>query len=247
MGTAIVRSYSLVAAPLLPILWLQGRQVRKRTPRLPGAAGPTVGTIPGEGIPLRLLVVGESTVAGVGAPDHAHALTGQIATALATGTGRTVHWRAAGKIGATAHVARTGLVPEVPEAPVDVIVLALGVNDVLRFQSSGRWTRDVTQLIADLRRRVGAVPVVLASVPPMGRFPAFPQPLRGVLGLRAGALDLAAQRCVPALTRVAHSAARLDVAEDMFCADRFHPSIDGYRRWGSQIAESVLVLLKPEA
>ena len=243
MGNAIVGTAWLVATPLLPILWLQGRHVRKHTPRLPAAAGPTVGTIPAAGVPLRLLVIGESTVAGVGAPDHANGLTGQIAAALATRTGRTVHWHAVGKIGATAHVARTRLVPEVPKASVDIIVLALGVNDVLRFHAPGRWTRDLRQLIADLRGRVGAAPVVLASVPPMGRFPAFPQPLRGVLGLRAAALDRAAQRCVPTLIRVAHSPARLDAAGGMLGTDRFHPSIRGYRRWGSQIAESVLSLL----
>ena len=243
MGHAIVGAVSLLAAPLLPILWLQGRHVRKHTPRLPEAAGPTVGTISAAGTPLRLLVIGESTVAGVGAPDHARALTGQIAAALATRTGRTVHWHAVGKIGATARVARTRLVPEVPEAPVDIIVLALGVNDVLGFHGPGRWTRDLTQLIADLRRRVGPAPVVLSAVPPMGHFPAFPQPLRGVLGLRAAALDRAAQRCVPTLVRVAHSPPRLDGAGGMFGTDRFHPSIQGYRQWGLQIAESALSLL----
>ena len=244
MGNAIIGTVSLIGSPLLPILWLQARHVRKHTPRLPEAAGPTVGTIPVGGVPLRLLVIGESTVAGVGAPDHVRGLTGQIAAALATLTGRTVQWRAVGKIGATARVARS-LVAEIPEAPVDVIVLALGVNDVLRFHAAGRWTRDLTQLIADLRERVGAAPVVLASVPPMGRFPAFPQPLRGILGLRAAALDRAAQRCAPVLARVAHSPARLDPAGGMFGADRFHPSIQGYCRWGSQIAESVLSLLHP--
>jgi lysophospholipase L1-like esterase len=29
----------------------------------------------------------------------------------------------------------------------------------------------------------------------------------------------------------------------MLCTDRFHPSINGYRRWGSQLAESALALL----
>lgn len=242
MGRAIVGTATLLATPLLPILWLQGRHVRKRTPRLPEAAGPTVGTIPAAGVPLRLLVIGESTVAGVGAPDHAQALTGQIAAALATRTGRTVHWHAVGKIGATARVARILLVPEVPQTPVDIIVLALGVNDVLGFHAPSRWTRDLTQLIADLRMRVGAAPVVLASVPPMGCFPAFPQPLRGVLGLQAAALDRAAQRCVPTLVRVAHCPIR-HASGDMFGTDRFHPSIPGYRVWGSQIAESILSLL----
>ena len=167
MGNAFVDAASLVASPLLPILWLQGRHVRKYTPRLPEATGPTAGTISGVGVPLRLLVIGESTVAGVGAPDHAHALTGQIAAAIAARTGRTVHWHAMGKIGATARVARTRLVPEVPRLPIDIIVIALGVNDVLRFHGPGQWIRDLTQLISDLRERVGAAPVVLASVPPM--------------------------------------------------------------------------------
>jgi lysophospholipase L1-like esterase len=78
-----------------------------------------------------------------------------------------VHWHAMGKIGATARVARTRLVPEVPRLPIDIIVIALGVNDVLRFHGPGQWIRDLTQLISDLRERVGAAPVVLASVPPM--------------------------------------------------------------------------------
>jgi lysophospholipase L1-like esterase len=244
MGDAIVGAASLVATPLLPILWLQGRYVRKHTPRLPGAAGPSAGTVLLAGVPLRLLVIGESPVAGVGAPDHRHALTGQIATALATRMGRTVEWRAMGKIGATADVARTHLIPEIPPAPVDIIVLALGVNDVLQLHAPGRWTRDLTRLISDLRERVGAAaPVVLASVPPMGRFPAFPQPLRGVLGFRAAALDRAARRGVATLVHVAHSPASLDHAGDMFGPDRFHPSIEGYRRWGSQLAVSIASLL----
>ena len=82
-GKSLAGTALLAALPLLPILWLQGRYVRKHTPRLPGASGPTSGVIPAAAAPLRLLVVGVSTVAGVGAPDHSQALTGQIAMALA--------------------------------------------------------------------------------------------------------------------------------------------------------------------
>ena len=244
MGNAVVGAAALVASPLLPILWLQGRHVRKHTPRLPEATGPTAGTISAVGVPLRLLVVGESTVAGVGAPDHAHALTGQIAVALSARTGRPVHWHAMGMSGATASAARTRLIPQVPKIPVDIVVIALGVNDVLGFNGPSQWTRDLTQLIGDLRERVGPAPMVLASVPPMGRFPAFPQPLRGVLGWRAAALDRAVRRRVPTLVRVVHSPAHLDPDGGMFCADRFHPSVRGYCHWGSQIAESAVPLLR---
>jgi lysophospholipase L1-like esterase len=242
MGYVLDGIASIAATPLLPVLWLQGRHVRRHTPRLPEATGPTAGTIPGSGKPLQLLVIGESTVAGVGAPDHEQALTGQIAATLAARTGRAVQWQAIGKSGATAHDART-LVDAVPRAPVDIIVVALGVNDVLQLRSSVRWTRDLRRLIADIRSRVGVAPVVLASVPPMGRCLAFPQPLRAVLGWRAAALDRAARRYVPLLDRVAHSPGGVDPAGEMFCTDRFHPSVQGYRRWGSDLAETGLSML----
>jgi len=243
MGDAIIATASLATAPLLPILWLQGRHVRKNTPRLPGASGPTSGLVAGAGPPLRLLAVGESTVAGVGAPDHAQALTGQIAAALAEQSGRGVSWRACGMIGASAATLRRRLLPDLAPAPADIIVLALGVNDVLELNAPGRWARDLAGLIDDLRGLAGPAPVVLAAVPPMGRFPALPQPLRGVLGLRAHALDRAARRLAPSLDRVTHSPARLTVAAGMFCADRFHPSVQGYRRWGGLIAGSIAPLI----
>ena len=71
---------SLVAAPLLVA---QALYVRRTTPRLPGASGPTEGLVPGAGTPWRLAVLGESTVDGVGAASHEEALTGRLAQALA--------------------------------------------------------------------------------------------------------------------------------------------------------------------
>ncbi len=87
---------------LAPLLLAQGLLTQRRVPRLPGAAGPAFGRVEGREPMLRLLALGESTVAGVGAPTHAEALAGQLAQALAAHGGRAVGWRAAGQIGATA-------------------------------------------------------------------------------------------------------------------------------------------------
>src|SRR5215213_1408517 len=99
------RIVAAAAFPLLPVLFVQGRGVRRRTPRLPDAAGATEGVVPGRGEPLRLVVLGESTVAGIGAAAHERALTGCVAAALARATGRPVRWRAAGRSGASAREA----------------------------------------------------------------------------------------------------------------------------------------------
>ncbi|HLM69468.1 MAG TPA: hypothetical protein VK358_18145, partial [Longimicrobium sp.] len=52
---------TLGTALLAPVLVLQGKRVRRTTPRLPEAAGPRTGAVAGRGAPVRLLVLGEST------------------------------------------------------------------------------------------------------------------------------------------------------------------------------------------
>ncbi|WP_414936231.1 SGNH/GDSL hydrolase family protein [Amycolatopsis sp. cmx-11-51] len=219
---------------LAPILFAQAVRVRRTTPRLPGATGPASGLVRGEGRPLRLAVLGESTVDGVGAATHAEALTGRLADELAR-DGRAVAWQAVGRTGANARVVREDLLPLLE--PADLVVIALGVNDTIELHSAARYRRDLLDLLVALRRRAGSVPVVLAGVPPMGRFPGLPRPLRDVLGARSGALDAAAAGLglLPGVVHVPMPAAMLDPAT--FAEDRFHPGPEGYRRWAEQLAD----------
>ncbi len=93
---------------MLLLLAAQAVYVKRTTPRLPGAAGPTDGVVEGAGEPFRLAVLGESTVDGVGAATHEEALTGCLARELANG-GRAVRWQAAGRTGANARTVRAEL------------------------------------------------------------------------------------------------------------------------------------------
>jgi lysophospholipase L1-like esterase len=235
MKYIILRAMLLVCAPLWPLAAVQGVRVRRTTPRLPGAAGPTNGIVPGGGSPIRVLVIGESTAAGVGADNHDQALAGHFASAIARNSGRTVCWRARGLIGATAAVARERLVADNAE-PVDVVVIVLGINDVLCRTKPSRWVRDVQALLDAVRKEIGDAPVLLAGVPPVGRMPALPQPLRFLLGLRAEALDQGLVRVTRQLPSVTHVPLRLPNGEDYFCRDRFHPSPHGYQEWGELLA-----------
>jgi lysophospholipase L1-like esterase len=236
---------TLSIALLAPVLMAQGRRVRRTTPRLPEAPGPTTGEVGGEGPPVRLLVLGESTAAGVGAASHQEGLAGQVARALAAAAGRPVRWRVLGRNGATAASTRETLLARAPDVAADVAVVALGVNDTLRLHGPSRWTADLRALIGDVRARCGPVPVVLAAVPPMGRFPGLPQPLRGVLGLRAAVLDRAAARLSARLEGVHHAPVPLPPEEvgRFFCEDRFHPSPHGYAQWGAALGRAAAVAL----
>src|SRR5689334_20066239 len=73
--------YRTASIALVPLLALQGRRVRRVTPRLPEPPGPRAG-LAGDGPPLRLLILGDSSAAGVGAPSQDEALSGRLVSEL---------------------------------------------------------------------------------------------------------------------------------------------------------------------
>lgn len=243
MRFALLKVAQLLALlPLAPVLMAQGALVRKRTPRLPPAGGPEHGehALDGghaeRGAAVRLTVLGESTAVGVGAERHEEALPGFLAAALAGRIGRPVRWHVKGASGFTVRELRRESVGELP--PSDAVVLVIGINDLLHMRSLRGWERDVAGLVEDVRRAAGPVPVLVTGMPYVGKFPSLPQPLRAVMGLRALAMDHATRRSAARLPDVRHLRA---VAPDLhdprfYCADRFHPSVEGYRLWAAQLA-----------
>ncbi len=237
MNNFLLTSASNVSLVLSPLLVAQGIYTRIRTPRLNDATGATEGIITAENPPIRLLVFGESTVAGMGALTHEEALTGQTAKFLSEKTDRTVQWNAIGLSGVTAKRAVNELVPQIKKENVDVVIMAIGVNDTMKLNSPRRWTKDLSCLISAIRERTGDVPVFFSAIPPVEKFPALPQPLRGVLGLRAKVLDRAAQRYLPTLSSVNYVSININGGNELFCEDGFHPSVLLYEKWGEQLAE----------
>ncbi|MFC4071260.1 SGNH/GDSL hydrolase family protein [Actinoplanes subglobosus] len=99
-------------------------------------------------------LLGDSSAAGFGAPDHATALAGRFATALAAGLDRAVSWRVAARGGATARTV-TALVPGLTDPATgwrpDLVVVAVGVNDTTRLRRPAAFQRDITRLLTALR------------------------------------------------------------------------------------------------
>lgn len=230
---------AILTPPLLPVLLAQGYWVRKRTPRLPDAGGPREGTVAGEGEPIKLIGLGESTVAGIGAATHETALTGQLALALGRESKRSVNWVVVARSGINARQSLTELVPQLAGHRADVALIALGVNDSIEFHTARRWASDIERLIAAVRGEVGDALVLLSGVPPLAYFPALPQPLSFVLGARSASLGEASVGVAKKLKRVVHVPFQIEKrgSRQLFCADGFHPSELGYTLWARQLAE----------
>lgn len=243
----------LIAVPLLPFLLAQGKYTRRVTPRLPEAPGPVDGVAgtPGrtqESEPISLLALGESPVAGVGVKSHEEAITGQLAKALAGKTGRPVSWRATGKNGITVRDAVDQLIPLIPRRHIDVALVAFGVNDTTSFRPVSRWRRDLIDLLAAVESRCSPAVLVLSGVPPLAHFPALPQPLRWVMGLKANALDRELQSVAKARAHAFHVPLLLDTRDrEIMASDGYHPSAKGCTAWAALLAEAIALTLLDKA
>lgn len=236
---------------LAPVLAWQGIKVRTRVPRFPEAAEPE-GFAPGDLTPpLRLTLLGESTAAGVGVERHRDGLAGHLSSAVAGLTGREVRWRVVARPGATARAALREFVPNLRDGgwSPDVVVVALGVNDLLRIKRPRIFQRDMQRLARGVQRELGPVAVVLTGLPPMRRLVVLPQPLRAVIALRARALDHAVRYVASRLPEVRYVPFESSVwppgsEEWFFAADRFHPSSEGYRTWAEVVADDVAIVAR---
>lgn len=225
------------AAPLLaPLLLLQGLRVRRTVPQLPEPPGERAGQA-GNGDLLRLLVVGDSSAAGVGAPTQSQALIGHLSTA--TAMERPLRWRLEAKAGATT-ASTLKCLSEIEPEQFDLAVSVLGVNDVTSPTSVRVWLDNQARLRGLLRQRFGVKRIVVCGLPPMGEFPALPQPLRWYLGSKAKRFDAEIGRAVSAEENAHYFP--LDFARDvaLMAEDGFHPGPGAYADWGRRLAARVL-------
>ena len=218
-----------------PVLLAQGRRVRRETPVLPEPAGPREGAT-GDGPVLRLLVLGDSAGAGVGAATLDEALTGRIVSRLA---GRfRVEWRLVASTGATTASTLRHLERIEPFA-TDAVVTSLGVNDVTGAVGVARFLGLQAKLHALLRERFGARLILASGLPPMGRFPALPQPLRWYLGGRASELDRALAAALPDGKGAEYLVFEGELDPAHMASDGFHPGPAVYDAWGAAAARRI--------
>jgi lysophospholipase L1-like esterase len=151
----------IVILPFAPFLYLQSKYVRRKIGRLPDAAGETSGKFGADEETVKLLVIGESTAAGVGARTHETALAGQFARFLSQKIGRSVDWHVIGKSGITVAETIVELVPQIPNEKFDYILVALCGNEVLKLRSPRRFRRDMLRLLNTFYARKPRTPFFL--------------------------------------------------------------------------------------
>lgn len=226
---------NIVKLILSPLLTAQALKVRKTATLLPEPPGHRFGA-QGTGPNLSLLIVGDSSASGVGAPHQSEALSGQLVSAL--GTSYHVRWRLLARTGSTTRTTLPLLKSQIPEQ-TDIVLVVLGVNDVTSQTPLYRLLACRAELYTLLFEKWGAKRVIATGIPPIDRFPLLPTPLRWFLGLQARRFDRA----------LAEQAASMGVdflpfdvplTREMMATDGFHPGPNAYYLLGRKVAAHIL-------
>jgi len=237
---------NLYKAALGPVLLVQAWWLRRTALRLPEAAGPRGGIEGNCGhatTPLRILVVGDSSAAGVGVSTQAEALAQPVAKQLASMTGRCVAWQLVARSGvntseALALLARSQL------DPADYLITALGTNDVTSQRRPNQFLRDYALLADTLRRRTGAIGLVVTGLPPLRILPAASHPLRWYLGRYAIRLDRALRAWVEQERMARYVSLEWAACPEDMAQDGFHPGPTQYRRWAELVTDQIYTMLE---
>ena len=223
---------AIAAFSIGPLMFIQGILVRRRAVELPEAKGPRAGIV-GKGKPLRLLVIGDSSAAGVGVNTQDEAIAGQLAVQLADRF--QVAWKLLAKTGATTKSHTQSLIEQV-EGKFDAAMICLGVNDVTHGVNLRAWLKQQTTLYDVLENRFGVQEIYVSGLPPIKYFPLLPQPLLWFLGRRADLLDHWLAVLIKNRQNCYHIPIAFPQDTTLMASDGYHPKAGAYAEWASWVA-----------
>lgn len=192
---------------------------------------------PPDGEPLRFVVLGDSTAAGLGAGDPRYAYATLLSERLGA-AGYRVELLAHGVSGARVKDVAEEQVPLALAAEPDLVFIGIGANDSTHLTSLADVGRYMDEALTALS---GTDAAVVVAGPPDMRAHAWLEPLRSIVGWRG-------RQVADRIKAIAHEHGLLTVPlaertgpyfaahpQDAYGEDYFHPGPGGYRAWADAI------------
>lgn len=229
-------------ALLFPLLYAQAQSVRAGVEPLPEPPGPRAGREGRGGEELRLLVVGDSSAVGVGAPHQDLALARPLARQLAQRLDAVVRWTLLAQTGLTSASALAYLkASDVPSA--DIAIAIVGVNDITNQVPMAQALKHRGEIAVWLEAHAEVGDVLFPALPEMERFPSLPQPLAWWAGQMSQRNNRAQARWAGSWPldrpRVTHVPMDGVMRSDLMAVDGFHPGPGLYARVAEHLAEVI--------
>lgn len=233
-------------------MYYQGKQIRASVPQLPEAKG-----IEGQyksnrrnEKALRIISIGESTIAGVGVQTHEEGFTGTFAKELSDLLDVGIIWKVYARSGYTAKRVERKIIPKITENQADLIIVGLGGNDAFTLNRPWKWKTEIHSLIKEIKSKFPEAIIVFCNMPPIKEFPAFTPLIKFTVGNLVEILGEELKRVVKDFQDVVYFGEKitlngwidkfqLTVEKGAFFSDGVHPSKLTYQTWARNIANEV--------
>jgi lysophospholipase L1-like esterase len=240
MKTAALVRY--IKPMLEPMIRAQAEKLRTAALELPEPAGERNGVVAVRQAslkPFSILVTGDSSAAGVGAPTQELALAPRLAELLAERLQRPVAWHVLAKTGLTSSGVLDLLSKqELPET--DLAFVVLGVNDISNDVPLKTALLQRNRIVRLLRERAGANWCLFPGLPEVERFPLLPQPLAwygGAVARRNNFLQAKWASHPRRRGHVAHVPLDGVMHPSLMAADGFHPAPALYEKVARHLSD----------
>ena len=232
----------LIIGVFFPILLFQGMRVKREVPRLPLPKDQPYGIFEGKNKGFTILGLGESPMAGVGISKHSLTLTGLTASRLNKLLDFNVKWEILAENGLTLENLNK-LVSVQYDKNVDLVLVSIGGNDVFRLTTPWLWEKNIFTFIKLLFQK-GKKPLILFSpIPPVGRFPAIPFPLRLAFGFWGFLLQASLENIIDSIDNAYILDAKFPDGKEYYLKDGIHPSELAYDPWSEKLVKMTVQLL----
>jgi lysophospholipase L1-like esterase len=247
-GVGVGAAGVLGTAGLAGLMWGEAKLAERRIPVAvdpPPVSHDTTWAAPGVSAsrpPIRIALLGDSTAAGYGVQRDRDTPAAQLAIGISDAARRPVHVTNVAVVGAEspdlpAQLERLGA------AGVELAVIMIGANDVTELTKPSVAVPYLEDLVSALRSR--GTEVIVATCPDLGTIRPISQPLRAYA--RRLSRRMAREQTVAVVRAGGRTVSLGDLLGplfasrlELFSADRFHPSEEGYREASLAILPSAL-------
>ena len=241
----------LKSIPFLPIIYFQGKKIKKEIQFLPEAKDPEGSMNINSDQTLKVLFIGESSFAGVGSDFHKNSFAGHFSRELSAAFTYNIDWKVYAKTGYNVEKVHQRIIPKIIETQCDLVVIGIGANDSFEFTQPKKWLENIQLLIDTLRNKFPETPISFAQLPTIEAFPALTKEMQFVLGNHK---DLLAQYlyCQASKNKnIYFPTNKVDIQKWMkllndnqtisdFFSDGIHPSELTYKMWAKESVQFLL-------
>ena len=135
------------------------------------------------------------------------------------------------------------LIKEQSDENTDLVLVSMGGNDVFQLTPPWVWKNNINTCVKLLFLNYKKPLILFSPVPPVGRFPAIPNPLRIALGFWEFLLQVSLAQAINSIDNAYLLDERFPDGKEYFLEDGIHPSPRAYDPWSEKLAIMTVELL----